>query len=244
MALVRGGRNTYGEAIGILVLDMHFPRIPGDIGNGTTWDFPVRYLRVENATSRRVVKEGDRRLIEPFCDAARELEKAGVRAITTSCGFLAQFQREMASAVHIPVFTSSLLLIPMVARMLNPGQKVGILTADAASLGEGHFQGAGWSSADIPVAVRGMQEHLEFRQPFTEDTETLDPGQVGQAIVTVAREMLQDHPDVGAIVLECTNMAPYAALVQDAVHLPVFDIQLLTNLMFEATHRKPYEGDL
>ncbi len=243
-SLIRGRRNAYGEAIGILVLDTRFPRVPGDIGNATTWEFPVRYHRVFEATSHRVIKEGDSKLLIPFLDGAKELEKAEVRAITTSCGFLAQFQRELASSARVPVFTSSLLLVPMVYRMLKPEQKVGILTADATRLGETHFTGSGWTSKTIPVVVRGLQDYEEFRRVFLENGRVLDTDQVGRAVVDAAKNLVQDRPEVGALVFECTNLAPYASLVQEAVGLPVFDIQLFTNLMFEATHREPYEGEM
>ena len=117
--IVKGGRTNYGEPIGILMLDTKFPRIFGDIGNAETFSFPVRYKRVVGATPQRVVKEADPSLIEPFIEAAKELEQKGVSAITTSCGFLAIFQDYLADAVDIPVFTSSLIQVPLVYRMLK-----------------------------------------------------------------------------------------------------------------------------
>ena len=100
----RGGRNLYGHAIGILVLDTVFPRIPGDIGHAGTFPFPVLYHKVRNASPARVVREGDPALLEGFVAGARTLEASGVAAITTSCGFLAMFQRQLAEAVRVPVF--------------------------------------------------------------------------------------------------------------------------------------------
>ncbi|MBI1964442.1 MAG: hypothetical protein HYS37_13825 [Candidatus Rokubacteria bacterium] len=52
--------------------------------------------------------------------------------------------------------------------------------------------------------------------------------------VRVARRLVAEHPDVGAIVLECTNMPPYAADVQRATGLPVFDIVSLVTLLHGA----------
>src|SRR5436190_10847427 len=149
---VRGGSNVTGHSVGILVLDTRFPRIAGDIGNAGTFDFPVLYHPVRGATSERVVRGSDRDLLPRFIDGARALEAQGVQAITTSCGFLARFQRELASAVSVPVFTSSLLLVPLVHRMLPAGRAVGILTVDASSLGPEHFAGAG-ITGDMRVAV-------------------------------------------------------------------------------------------
>src|SRR5947209_19219755 len=114
MPRVRGGQNIYGFTVGVLMLDTRFPRIPGDIGNATTFPFPMRYHRVTGAAPDLVVRRGADGLLDAFVDAARFLEREGVGAITTNCGFLVKFQRQMAAAVRVPVFTSSLLLVPIV----------------------------------------------------------------------------------------------------------------------------------
>ena len=155
MPIYHGGRSTYGEAIGILLLDTKFPRIPGDIGNATTFDFPVRLRVVPGATPKRIVLEGDESMLPDFVEAAKELEAAGVRAITTSCGYLSTFQETLTAAVSVPVFTSSLMQVPMVTRMLAKGKKVGILTIDSRRLNEETLRSAGIT--DEPVVVMGSE---------------------------------------------------------------------------------------
>lgn len=230
--IVKGGRTNYGEAIGILMLDTKFPRIPGDIGNALTFDFPVKYKKVKGATSQRVVREADPSLIAPFIEAARELEEEGVSAITTSCGFLAIFHDYLADAVSIPVFTSSLLQVPIVFRMLKKGQKVGIMTASKLHLTELHFKGAGIK--DIPLVIYGMEEQEEFPAVFLDQKETLDIEKAESEMVQVATKMVSENPDVGAIVFECTNMPPFRKAVQQAVNLPVFDIVTLMNYVHDS----------
>ncbi|RKL63523.1 aspartate/glutamate racemase family protein [Thermoanaerobacteraceae bacterium SP2] len=230
--IVKGGRTNYGEAIGILMLDTKFPRIPGDIGNALTFDFPVKYKKVKGATSQRVVREADLSLIVPFIEAARELEEEGVSAITTSCGFLAIFHEYLADAVSIPVFTSSLLQVPIVFRMLKKGQKVGIMTASKPHLTELHFKGAGIK--DIPLVIYGMEEQEEFPAVFLDQKETLDIEKAESEMVQVATKMVSENPDVGAIVFECTNMPPFRKAVQQAVNLPVFDIVTLMNYVYDS----------
>lgn len=230
--IVKGGRTNYGEAIGILMLDTKFPRIPGDIGNALTFDFPVKYKKVKGATSQRVVREADPSLIAPFIEAARELEEEGVSAITTSCGFLAIFHDYLADAVSIPVFTSSLLQVPIVFRMLKKGQKVGIMTASKPHLTELHFKGAGIK--DIPLVIYGMEEQEEFPAVFLDQKETLDIEKAESEMVQVATKMVSENPDVGAIVFECTNMPPFRKAVQQAVNLPVFDIVTLMNYVYDS----------
>jgi Asp/Glu/Hydantoin racemase len=230
MTRVRGGHNQYGFAVGILVLDTRFPRVPGDIGNAITFPFPVRYHRVAGATSERVVRGGAAGLLEAFVEGARALEWEGVGAITTSCGFLVKFQRELAAAVRVPVFTSSLLLVPLVHRMLGPGRRVGILTVDASSLGREHLTRAG-ITPDIPIAITGLEGEKEFSRVLLADKPELDVELARQEHIRAARRLVAEHSDLGAIVLECTNMPPYTRDIQRATGLPVFDIVSLVTLV-------------
>ena len=230
---VRGGQNLYGFSVGILMLDTRFPRIPGDMGNASTFDFPVRYHRVSGASPDRVVRQGQRELLPGFIEGARFLEREGVRAVTTNCGFLAKFQPELAAAVSIPVFTSSLMLVPLVHRMLPPGRAVGILTVNASSLGPDHMAGAG-IAPDVPVVVAGLETEKEFTRVLLDDELILDVEAARQEHLTVARRMLDAHSAIGAIVLECTNMPPYRADIQAATGLPVFDITTLVRMFHEA----------
>jgi hypothetical protein len=227
--------------VGILRMDNRIPRIPGDIANTSTFDFPIVFRVIPGSTNDRVVYQRDRSLLEPYLEGARELEGQGVAALTTTCGFLSVFQPELASAVRVPVFTSSLLLVPLVGRMIGPERRVGIITADENVLGEEHFNAAGWSPSTVKVAVRGLQDKPGFRG-FIDDQPVVDTELCGREMVSVARALVAEHPDVGAIVLECTNMAPYAHLVQEETGLPVFDVQLLANLVHAATDRRPYDG--
>src|SRR5262245_11178891 len=230
---MQGGINLYGYSVGVLVLDTQFPRIPGDIGNATTFAFPVLYHPVAGASSDRVVRGGDQALLPLFVEGARILEREGVRAITTSCGFLAQFQAELATAVAVPVFTSSLMLVPLVHRMLAPGRAVGILTVDASSLKPAHYAGAG-ITPDMPVVAAGLETEKEFTRVLLDDMLELDVDAARAEHVAVVRRMLAEHPEIGAIVLECTNMPPYRRDIQEAIGLPVFDITSLIHMVHAA----------
>ena len=96
MTRVKGGQNIYGFTVGVLMLDTRFPRIPGEMGNATTFPFPVRYHRVAGANPDLVVRRGAAGMLDAFVDGARALEREGVAAITTNCGFLVTFQRALA----------------------------------------------------------------------------------------------------------------------------------------------------
>jgi Asp/Glu/hydantoin racemase len=230
---VQGGYNLYGFSVGILMLDTQFPRIPGDMGNATTFPFPVRYHRVPGASPDLVVRKGSRELLPAFIEGARFLAHEGVRAITTNCGFLAKFQRELAAAVSVPVFASSLLLVPMVHRMLPPGKAVGILTVDATSLTPEDFESVGVTS-DIPVAVAGLETEKEFTRVLLGNQLVLDVEAARREHMRVAQRLCAEHPEIGALVLECTNMPPYRADLQAATGLPVFDIVHLVQMVHTA----------
>lgn len=220
--IAQGGKAIYGAPLGILMLEARFPRIHGDMGNGTTWPFPVLYRVVSGASPDRVVVGGAAGLLPDFIDAARELVRLGAEAITTNCGFLSLFQKELAAAVGVPVATSSLMQVPWVQATLPPGKRVGVVTVSKASLTPAHLQGA---NVPLDTPVTGTENGQEFfRVLIKAEKDDMDIDLAEQDVVQAARDLVAANPDVGAIVLECTNMPPYAAAVQRATGLPVYDI--------------------
>jgi len=120
--------------LGILALDTSFPRIRGDVGCPATFDFPVKYATVQGADPEHVVHLGSDAALPHFVRAAESLIEEGCVGIATTCGFLARWQRELAHELSVPVLTSSLFLVPLVARMLPAHRKVGVVTYSAAAL--------------------------------------------------------------------------------------------------------------
>jgi Asp/Glu/hydantoin racemase len=239
MNIIYGGHTVYGIPIGIILLDTKFPRIKGDIGNANTFRFPVMYKVVKGAKSQRVI-DGDRTLLKPFIEAAKYLEKQGVKAITTSCGFLALFQKDIALSVNIPVFTSSLLLVPMVSNLIVKEKKIGIITANSDCLTEKHFNSVGWSTQKYNVVIYGMQNFSNFYESFVLNKSALDEDLVTREMINVSKLVIKQHPEIGAFVFECTNMPPYAKAVQQATGRPIFDIVTLTNFIYNSVENKEY----
>lgn len=222
-----GGRNVYGVPVGILMLRSRFPRILGDAGNARTWPFPVLYKVVEGTSPGRIVRRDVADVLPDFLEAAQELERAGVDLITTNCGFLIVLQKELQAKLGVPFLSSSLLQVPWVAAMLPAGRCVGVLSIEARSLTTAHFRAAGIPDT-LPIVVRGLEE---FGGYFTEqilgDRLELDVDRCRAEHVRAARALVDDHPEVGAIVLECTNMPPYADAIRQASGLPVYDFTTL-----------------
>src|SRR5205823_8521016 len=219
--IAHGGKGLYGSRVGILMLEARFPRIPGDMGNGTTWPFPVLYKVVPGASPRRVVFEKAAGLLNAFLDAAGELVQLGADGITTTCGFLSLYQREIAQHVGVPVATSSLMQIPFIERILPPGRRVGVLTVSLASLTPEHMIDSG---ANPKTPVVGTDNGREFTRVMLNEKHTLDAAVAERDILDAGEALVSQYPDIGAVVLECTNMVPYARALSDHLLLPVYSI--------------------
>jgi Asp/Glu/hydantoin racemase len=223
--IAKGGKALYGAPLGILMLEARFPRIPGDMGNAGTWPFPVLYRVVKGASPEKVVLNQAAGLLDDFLAAAAELVDQGAEAITTNCGFLALFQQELAAHVRVPVATSSLIQVPWVQATLPPGQRVGIITVSAKSLTPRHLAAAG-VPPDTPFT--GTEDGEEFfRVLILGEQQDMDVAKAEADILDAGRRLVARHPDIGAIVLECTNMPPYAHALRETLGLPVFDIYSL-----------------
>jgi len=220
-----GGKTVYGACVGILMLETRFPRIPGDIGHAATWPFPVLYKVVRGATGERVTtaKPNDRStgLLGAFLAAAAELVQDGADGITTSCGFLSIYQRELAAHCGVPVAASALLQIPFAERLLPPGRRVGVLTFSASQLGPDHLAAAG-AAPDTPVV--GTEHGSEFWRVMAHGEMTLDIPAARKDILAAGDKLLAEHPEIGAIVLECTNMVPFARALHLRLGMPIYDI--------------------
>ncbi len=219
---VRGGKAIYGASIGILMLEARFPRIPGDMGNALSWPFPVHYRIVRDASPDLVVRRRAEGLLDAFDAAAQELVSDGVDGITTNCGFLSLFQDDLADAVGVPVATSSLMQVALVNQMLPRNRRAGILTISGSTLSEDHLRKAG-----VPVGtpIASTEGGREFSRVILNNEDRMDVALAREDNVDAAKRLAAENPDLGAIVLECTNMTPYAADIRAAVDLPVFSME-------------------
>jgi hypothetical protein len=212
------------RSLGILMLQTRFPRPPGDVGHPASWCMPVRYRTVVGASPRRIVPASDDALLAPFVEAARTLAAEGAAALTTSCGFLVRWQQALQAAVGVPVWTSALLGLPLLPRP-------GVLTVDADSLGPAELAAAG---GDPATPVEGLAAGCHLQRTLLDDLPTLDPRRAEADAVQAAQRLVQRHPGVRSIVLECTNLPPYAAAVQRATGRPVHHLMTLVHERWES----------
>ena len=219
--IAKGGKAVYGAAVGILMLEARFSRIPGDVGNATTWPFPVLYKVIPGASPERVVRRRAEGLLDAFVAGARDLVAQGADGIVTNCGFLSLFQEDLAAACAVPVATSALMQAPLIEQLLPPGRRVGILTVSGVSLTPEHLAAAG-VALDTPIV--GTEAGREFSRALLDNELQLDVAQAEADILHAGDELVARHPEVGAVLLECTNMCPYARSLRDRLGLPVFDM--------------------
>ncbi len=221
MSVEYGGKTVFGANIGIMMLETQFPRIHGDIANATTWPFPVQYRIVRGATPDKVVRNDPLALVDDFIAAAKDLVASGCDGLTTNCGFLALIQDRVSEAVPVPVATSSLMQIPMIQQLLPRGKRVGVLTISRTNLSEAHLNAA---NAPLDTPIVGTDKGRAFTHGILDDMPSIDFEACRLDLLDAARELVTTHENIGAIVLECTNMTPYAADIRKLTGLPVFSI--------------------
>lgn len=237
---IRKGQVIAGYTIGILLLEVWYPLLPGNVVNASTFKYPVRHKIIPGATQIRV-HSGDPSLLDSVILAGKELENEGVRAIVGACGYLAHFQTEVASALCVPTFLSSMLQIPLIKAGLKPHERIAVLCADKDSINKDILEKIGIDNPDICV-VAGLGEKPEFSAILKSDRGCFNNELLRAEVVTTAARVVQDNNDIGAILLECSDMPPYAADVQRAVNLPVFDFITMINWVHNSVAQTPYHG--
>lgn len=239
---VRKNAHSYGHDIGIIMLDCRTPFIPGDVGNATSYNYPVLYKTVDGLSLQKVIDEGDMKFIEPIVQAAKELEDHGVKAITSDCGYMMWFHEYVAEAVSIPVMLSSIVQLPIIAASLGSKQSIGIICANKKRLPQELINKA-YPNPTRTVHVIGLEDKPNFRGPILDETPTLDQPAVEKEVVDAARKLVTENPDIGAILLECSNLPPYAAAIQRETGLPVFDFITMIDFFRATSRRTPFIGN-
>lgn len=217
---------THQAAVGILMLETNFPRPPGDIGHERTWDFPVRMRTVGGASANKVVHQNPSALLDAFIGVGRELVADGCAGLATSCGFLSLMQDALKDALGVPFASSPLMQLPMIEATLPAHQKAGVLTISEESLSPAHLRAVG---ARASTAIAGPPRTGAFAGAIFDDTPEMDFTACRQEVCDTAQRLVSDNTGIGAIVLECTNMAPYAAAITARTGRPVYSIVSFLN---------------
>lgn len=210
---------------------MQLEQMLGNSTNLNSYPFPVKLVEVKGAGVETVITNPSKKLLADMIQLSRKLaEEEGIEAITASCGFNAIFQEEMAAALDVPVFLSSLLQVPFVQAIVGKNKAVGVVTAKKDSLTKEHLRQCGIGE-DVNTVIIGLEHNPEWNKLFDGSNAEADMAVVEKEIVGTVKSEVEKHPEIGAIVLECTDLPPFAQTLRRELHLPVFDFNSMISHM-------------
>ena len=249
--LIRSRKNhvCYGMGLGIMVLDDVYPGLPGDVRNASAYPFPIQFEIVEGIDIQALCYADDKSpCLEPLLRAARKLERMGCRAIAAECGFFSYFQREVAAAVEVPVFMSSLLQVPWAQQLIGPDRTVCIVTADAKLTPEylipvGIDMESNFEILDMAERMPGMEFEKLWSGSYGDPQ---DPSLRYSVAESQIVEVLSDHVaanrKIASLVLECTGYQPFARAIQQSVDMPVYSWGTLLDYAYSVVVHRDYYG--
>jgi hypothetical protein len=245
----RKDHRCYGMGLGIIILDDVYPGFPGDVRNASAYPFPIQYEIAEGVDIWALVQEEDKSpCLEPIRRAAKKLERMGCRAIAAECGYFAYFQRDIAGFVDVPVFMSSMLQVPLAQQLIGPEKVVGILVAHEEKMTQAHLEAVGIQPGSNYVLTGAVDEgrcpefeHLWYG-PKRTDPPAADYDKAEADFVKVAVEFYHAHSNMGAMMLECTGMQPFARAVQREIDIPIFSWGTLLDYAYSVVVHRDYYG--
>ena len=245
----REGHRCYGMGLGIIILDDVYPGFPGDVRNASAYPFPIQYEVAEGVDIWSLVHEEDKSAcLIPIRKAAKKLEGMGCRAIAAECGYFAYFQKDIAGFVKPPVYMSSLLQVPLAQQLIGPEKVVGILMARKEALLPQHLEAVGIQPGSNYV-IGGAEDEgrcPEFENlwyaPTRPDLPQAYYEKAADEFVQVAVDFYQSNPNMGAMLLECTGMQPFAREIQRRIDIPIFSWGTLLDYAYSSAVHRDYYG--
>ena len=207
---------------------MQLESLTGNSTNLDSYTFPVKFVQVPGACTETIIINPSREVLKRMIDIGNDLEKEGIKAIGTSCGFNAIFQQELANALSVPIFSSALLQVPFVQNLVGSKNGVVVITANKESLTKVHLQACGITD-DMNVYIYGLEDAKEWSKIFNKPDESIDMEIVEREIIDTAKKAVYEHENIKAIVLECTDLPPFAQKIRDATGMPGFDFNTMAN---------------
>lgn len=240
------GTKRQNRRIGVIMLNTHFPRLLGDVGNPETFSAPffsgalssevvssssissntssceTLYRRVDVATVDQVISDTGvpEQVSTAIFTAAKELDQAGVDLIVTSCGFLGELQGDLEQQISTPVLSSSLALIPLIRGIFGEKAPLGVITFNSQKLKPLHFNG----HYDERMAIQGVEQGQELHRVISQDLTEMDEGLAREDVIQATKALMEGASPPKAIILECTNLSPYIDTVREQSQVPVFDL--------------------
>ncbi len=245
----RRKHRCYGMGLGIIILDDVYPGFPGDVRNASAYPFPIQYEIAEGVDIQALVRKEDKTpCLEPIQRAAKKLEEMGCRAIAAECGYFAYFQKEIAHYVDVPVFMSSLLQVPFAQQLIGPSRVVGVLVGEQRFMTDAHLDAVGIQPGSNYVMAGATDNGRcpEFENLWSESVRPDPPrayyNKMEKEFVQVAVDFYQAYPNMGAMMLECTGMQPFARALQREIDIPIFSWGTLLDYAYSVVVHRDYYG--
>jgi len=221
--------------IGVLMLDTSSPKIPGDPANSKTFKYPIITEKVIGISAIDLLNESKsnwntKRVLE----GAKKLEKRGVSLIVGDCGLFSSYQEKVSSSLEVPFIGSSLVFVPFLEKVFS--KKIGLLVGDSRLETGDFFVKTGINLERVRIC--GMERAPEFRSVILEGTKQIEIDRMRREVVDLVNEFSKKNKDMSCLVLECTNLIPFAFDIQIEASLPVFDVVVLTEMFCNASFRK------
>ena len=215
----------HNPVLGILRLDYNYPAAPGDIDHPGSFNYEVCYRVIPGLTFEMCQTGALTDEVKSQCiDAVRFLESQNVSGITGDCGFMINIQELVKENTNLPVFLSCLIQLPSIVLSLNFDEEIAIFTANSDALEpieEELDRVCNLPAHDHRLKIVGCQDVPGFEavaEGKRVDVEKVEPG-----IIDLTNKFLEKNPNVGCILLECTELPAYANALRDSTGLPVYD---------------------
>jgi hypothetical protein len=245
----RKNHSCYGMGLGIIILDDVYPGFPGDVRNACTYPYNVQFEIVQDVDIQTLVfAEEKSPCLEPIIRAAKNLEKKGCRAISAECGYFAYFQSEISETVDIPVLMSSLLQVPLAQQIISPKKVVGLYVGAESALRDEHLieMGIKLNSNYVVTGATDGGKCQEFQNLWIDGIRPNPPqayyDKAEKEFVELGVDFFRQHPNMGAMVLECTGFPPFARALQREINIPLFSYSTLLDYAYSVVVHRDFYG--
>lgn len=217
------GHALAGHAVALLHISSKYALFPGNPQHGETFPFPVMYQEVR-LDSFDDLFSGDPILGQRLEEACQAAIACGAKTIVGACGSFGYYQRRVAASAGVPVFLSIMMQVPFLQQSLG-GCSLGIICASKNALNNRIYAECGIVNSES-LAIREMKGRTEFDRFLAEDKD-IDFDTLEAQTLAAAQEILNEVPNIGAFVLQCSDLAPFAPKLQEIYGLPVYDVATL-----------------
>lgn len=223
--------NLKQKKIGIIALDTVDRTVIGSGARPVQYEFPVVIQKAKGVTFQKLYTK-DPSSRDAMIDAGVALVQKGAVAVTGGCGYMAQYQEELANILPVPVLMSSLLQVPFASSLIGKHEKVGIICANSSALDNKILAPAGVDVSCYPVHIRGLEDKPHFHNLIFNLYDVIDSDKMKNEIVCTVKELIEEDPAVRALVCECTVIPDYMYAIRQIIDFPVFDFTTLINFLY------------